>query len=664
MNRVSVYMLLLAVLLAMFVNTASAALNRQEKIDSIINVLPKLKEDTNKVILMDFVAAELSYIDAAKGMQYSQMELALAKKLNWRRGIGLAYVAIGYNYEATGDIPNCVNANIEAIKYFEETGLRQGIGVAYSTIGNLYLQTNIYDKAIENSFKAIKIFEELKDTANTARMHANIGGAYLGLKNYDKSLKYYREAQREMIWVKDSFNLGIVYGDIGSVYFETSDYNKSLDYSRISLSIFNRLDDEPQISHALGQIGKAYYKLKDIDEALDYIYRSILIKRKLNIEYELADNLGVLGTICLDYYKDSGVGYSNKIIKELYGSKSLLTIADSAFNQALRLEKKYGSLENAMVVYKQLSEINKIKGDYKKAFDFYQEYTTYKDSVDRTRNTEKIAKFENERALLIKQRQIEEDQRKSKERLFFISITVLLLIIIIIVVRNFYKQRTLTKQKEDLANQKELLIQDKDVLIKEIHHRVKNNLQVVVSLLDLQTGNTNDEVAKRAMTESAVRVKSISLIHRFLYQNDNITSIEFNNFIKELFAQVYIVFKSPGQQISLNENVPLTYLDIDTAVPLGLILNELLVNSFKYAFLSKNGHIDITLEANDEGYVLQFSDSGPGLGGSFDIKMASTMGMTIMRNLSKQLGGKIYYDNYGNKFIISFKDVIGRKKIK
>lgn len=317
-----------------------------------------------------------------------------------------------------------------------------------------------------------------------------------------------------------------------------------------------------------------------------------------------------------------------------------------------------------MTTYELQYKIEAELGNYKDAFTFFQRYTSLKDSLFSLSNDEKIAGMETERALLVKERQIEEDKRRSKERLFFISITLLLAAIIIIIVRNFYRQRQLTAQKARLVEDKEGLLKDKDMLIKEIHHRVKNNLQVVVSLLDLQTGNTGDEIARKTMTESAARVKSISLIHRFLYQNDDVTGIEYNNFVKELFAQVVFVFKKPGQNVVLKEEVPVIVLDIDTAVPLGLIMNELLINSFKYAFPDADGIVNISLRQTGELYELTYSDNGQGLPAGFDIRKATSTGMTIMRSLSKQLGGSITYQPDNNRFVVVFKDLLGRKKIK
>ena len=212
-----------------------------------------------------------------------------------------------------------------------------------------------------------------------------------------------------------------------------------------------------------------------------------------------------------------------------------------------------------------------------------------------------------------------------------------------------------TQLKLALSEQAELLA-EKDVLMKEIHHRVKNNLQVISGLLELQSKALNDETAKEALMEGRNRVRSIALIHQNLYQFENLSSIELKRFSNDLCRQVEAVFKKQ-HTVKLATRVPVLYLDIDSAVPLGLIMNELLSNSFKYAFDDDNtGEIDLEIATVAEGrYELVYSDNGPGLPEDFDISRATTLGMQLINDLSRQIGGNMRYEyKNGARFIIHF----------
>lgn len=220
------------------------------------------------------------------------------------------------------------------------------------------------------------------------------------------------------------------------------------------------------------------------------------------------------------------------------------------------------------------------------------------------------------------------------------------------------KEVELGKQRSD-----ELVLQ-KDMLLREIHHRVKNNLQVISALLELQSNSLVDENAKKAITESISRVRSISLIHQQLYQDEQVATIEISKFISDLFIQVSSLYQL-GETVELINNVSEQQFDIDTAVSLGLILNELFTNSFKYAFTNgKQGAIKVDLEeVAAHNYKLYYSDNGPGIPLTFNVEKSKSLGMRMMNRLSKQIGGKLLYDRPGARFVISFLDETGRKAI-
>ncbi len=221
------------------------------------------------------------------------------------------------------------------------------------------------------------------------------------------------------------------------------------------------------------------------------------------------------------------------------------------------------------------------------------------------------------------------------------------------------KQRTLVieQQKETV----EKMLSEKEVLLKEIHHRVKNNLQTISSMLMLQSAGLKDEEAKKAITESQSRVRSIALVHQKLYQTDGLEKVELNAFVKDLIAQVQSLYRSQSNNVTIQQDIPETYLLIDKAIPLGLILNELFTNSFKYAFnATEKGIIDITLQpviAADKTrkVKLTYRDTGPGLSSAQELENASTLGLRLVKLLSQQIGAELNYsNNNGSEFIFTF----------
>lgn len=209
-------------------------------------------------------------------------------------------------------------------------------------------------------------------------------------------------------------------------------------------------------------------------------------------------------------------------------------------------------------------------------------------------------------------------------------------------------------------------LNEKEILLKEIHHRVKNNLQVISALLEMQGSRSKNEEIKAAIIESQNRVLSIAFIHQNLYQHDDIKGVEVQSFVNELAKHIHHVFSKPDCEITVENNMPQTYLDIDTAVPLGLIINELLTNSYKYAFVNKNGGtIKVGLTKKREGeYLFTYFDSGVGLPKNYDVNKATSLGLRLVRQLAKQLAGKINYTyNDGSKFEFVLMDYETRSRI-
>jgi two-component sensor histidine kinase len=208
-------------------------------------------------------------------------------------------------------------------------------------------------------------------------------------------------------------------------------------------------------------------------------------------------------------------------------------------------------------------------------------------------------------------------------------------------------------------------LSEKELLLKEIHHRVKNNLQVISSLLDLQSRGIEDEGALATFMEGQNRVKAMSLIHQKLYQNENLAAIDFKEYAELLIVDLATIFKKTDHiQVEVNGHGNTLY-DIDTAVPLGLILNELISNAYKYAFEEVSGKISVVIQSLDSGeHQLTVSDTGGGLPEGFDFLKAKSLGLRLVRRLAKQLYGRVDYTyDHGSSFVIIFRDTLDRKAL-
>lgn len=200
-------------------------------------------------------------------------------------------------------------------------------------------------------------------------------------------------------------------------------------------------------------------------------------------------------------------------------------------------------------------------------------------------------------------------------------------------------------------------LQEKELLLKEVHHRVKNNMQVISSLLNIQAESVEDEEFSILLSESQQRIKSMSLIHENLYQSEDLLSINFQEYIEMLGNSLCRSYNIEGMSVSMDLNVEDISLDIETAVPCGLIINELISNSLKHAYKGRTGTglINVSFTRFEDFYVLSISDDGNGMPEGFSFDNISSMGMEIVCILTNQLNGNIQLiKNQGTTFRISF----------
>jgi len=216
--------------------------------------------------------------------------------------------------------------------------------------------------------------------------------------------------------------------------------------------------------------------------------------------------------------------------------------------------------------------------------------------------------------------------------------------------------RDISERKEAEKKLKASL-KEKEVLLREIHHRVKNNMQIISSLLRLQSANIKQKEYLEIFRDSQNRIMSMALIHEKLYRSEDFTRINFNEYIKELVSELLHSYKA-SDRITLHVDTDSVALDVDSAVPCGLIINELVTNSIKYAFPNnKPGEISISLHRNNEGEVeLVVSDNGIGIPDTVDIRKTDSLGLRLVTLLAEnQLGGRIDLNtNNGTEFKIRF----------
>lgn len=519
-----------------------------------------------------------------------------------------------------------------------------------------YAKLQLYDKQIVIR----KRKRELGITENVA-----FYDIYSNLGLHRKARNQYIMEVKPTIADNDSYGLAKYHSKVGnylrldnSAPTALSELKKAKAYLDVFINDISKQKTEKELfdteflkAEIEGNIGKCHVLLGEFEEAIPLLESSIEVLKTSPVnshQIEVVDNTLDLADANLqlerfrEAKKNLDIDFDNtSILQDIKRNRLLASFYDRVENY-----------RNAATYYRRNERI-KDSLNQKQASLLKQQLVTIVANED----------LENSQRLIDEQKRINEQARnemKAKDErinLVFISLIFTLLGfagLVYAYLKSIKNQRLIAEQKHIIENS----LIEKDSLLKEIHHRVKNNLQMVSSLLSLQTKNTRSKSAIEALEEGKSRVKAMALIHQKLYQNDDLSVIEMQGYIESLINSVQSVYKKGGHNISITIDAEGTELDIDRAIPFGLILNELVSNSFKYAFpeSDENGKIYIHLRKNgDQGYF-EYTDNGVGMPEDADERTNSSMGIRLMNRLVNQLQSKLNIDrdSEGVRFWFNF----------
>ncbi|WP_289064103.1 histidine kinase dimerization/phosphoacceptor domain -containing protein [uncultured Zobellia sp.] len=490
---------------------------------------------------------------------------------------------------------------IEIRKEQRELGINENVAFY-----DIYANLGMYRKAMEHYIDNVKKTIEENDFYAQAEYYNNLGN-YLRLdESAPTALSHYKKAKgyidvfMNLITRKKSeeeveqANLlkGIIEGNIGKCHVELKQYKEAIPHLESAINTLKKYKSKElssEITENSLAISECYLQLQDYEKATDFLSD--------NLETSTTENLLRKNRLLALYY-DKTEDYKNAA---LYLKKNI-RVRDSILDNQSELRKQ----QLATVMGQDLAVSQTMLAEQKLA-------------LEKSRS-DMMAKDRNINLVLIS--------------LLFTLVGFAGLVYAYL--KSIKNQRLIAEQKYIIENS----LVEKDSLLKEIHHRVKNNLQMVSSLLSLQTKNTRSKAAIEALEEGKSRVKAMALIHQKLYQNEDLSVIEMQSYIESLINSVQSVYKKGGHNINITVDAEGVELDIDRAIPFGLMLNELVSNSFKYAFPEndENGKIYIHIRkiGEKEGYF-EYSDNGIGLPEDTDERANSSMGIRLMNRLANQL---------------------------
>jgi two-component sensor histidine kinase/Flp pilus assembly protein TadD len=525
-----------------------------------------------------------------------------------------------------------------------------GLGAVFDKMGQPDSSIKYYDQALA-------IYATLKDTANWVIVGSNLSAIYMTKGMYDKSLEYAFQSMEVLESGGASRALASCYNTVATVYLNTGDLLRSLEYHRKALRVRREIGYARGVGISYGNMGDTFARLRQYDSALTFLLLAVKIKDSLGDDTSPALNnlaevyieLGKLGearnaltgALKINEAQHNLLGQIenlNNLGKVAFAGRDY-TSCERYLLRAETLLRDVDAWENLRDNKELWVALCKQKGNYERALFYTEELLEVKDKIMSKEKAESLAlmqvRYETER----KENQIvllERDKALRDSQLELNQVWIRLLIggavllgIIVLLIWNQFKMSQKGKEKVEM-------------LLKELNHRVKNNLQILSSILTLQSQQLEDPTAIDAIKSSEGRINAMALIHRKLYGGEPGQPVNLKDYVGELVGYLAQTFGNRHRKIDLKLDLADVNLIVDKAIPLGLVLNELVTNAFKYALVDQpEPKLTVSLcLRHGVDLLIQIKDNGPGMGPQQDSNLPS-FGLKMVNILMKELQGKM-----------------------
>lgn len=659
-----------------FVMLSGAVFSQSTNADSLLAVLSRSSDDNEKIEALNQLFKLAFNSDAEKARNYGQQVVGLSKKTGNKLALAIAYKDIGVTFLLVSNFDSAQYYNQLAKQEFEKLLRRndgtdrakilEGYAGLIANIGNWFYYQSALDSAVQYQLRAVELSGQSGIEKAKANALGTLASIYVEQAKYDQAIALYFEALHTFERLGNQDGISRSYQGIGQI---NCDYlNKcqpALDYFRKALGIKKKIGSERGIAYVFRLLGDAHKSLSALDSANYYYEKTIELAKKIGDKRLLIDGYSGLAdnekeldkprseriktilkfiVVAKEIEREDAlaVGYSN--LSQIYAEGGDYEKAVSYANQAISLaaeQKNYRSLKSLYytlyIIYK-----NHLH-DQPQALAALEAYLVNHDSVSNAEKFRAVEDINTQYETEKKENTIalqKEALRHERVRFWFIAG---FLVLALAVGALLFRLTRILRQRNA----------EKEFLIKEIHHRVKNNLQVLSSLLHLQSRHIRDETALHAVREGQNRVDAMGLIHQKLYMGENLAAVEMGDYLRELSDTLLDTFGLDDGRVQIVCRLEPLRLDVDTAIPLGLIINELATNSLKYAFPGdRTGTLEIALWKDESGRLcLRVSDDGVGkTGAATDAKKGTGFGTNLVEMLAKKLKGKPETTSGGNGY--------------
>jgi len=506
----------------------------------------------------------------------------------------------------------------KALELNRKIGDTEGLGLNNYMLGLVADNSGSPTVAIKYFLEAKENFVEINNQFLIANTNNLIGVSFLQLEDYKEAENYFLNALKEFDKLNTPVYKANILNNLGRLYGERdNNHSKSIEFYRTAFNIYVENDVDRGACEAAYNIGSRFRNLANTDSCRFYLTKSLNIAEKIDYQRQISRINGEFS----EYYIDL-----NNLEEARVHNKKCLDIA---------LEKEYQVIQHEALTRQ--STIESLSGNYRLALQYLNDGVNLaeeiynQDILETTKKLEtkyQVTQKENEN-LQLKQKNQQQELRtlraNRRNNLLGLGLGATALLGGVA----FVSYRNSDKQKKRIEN-----------LQRELHHRLKNNLSLVDAFLDTSEKAIEDEKTIRVMHELKNRIGSIARVHELLVKSDDITKVNLEEYVNQLGTDIMQTF--PNNNIQLFVNVPKTLsLDSTKSFPVGMIINEFITNSMKYAFPDKHGYVRVDINEQNKVFDMKLSDDGVGMNTNIQMKQSDSFGLRIMHLLTEQLKGKL-----------------------
>ena len=674
-------------------------------IDSLLIEIKKTNNDTLIINQYFAIGAEFVNIDTNKSTFYSNLVLNKSTKINYKKGVAQYYYIKAKELYLYGELKKSLQYIAKGKKFL--TNKNSEIYLDFCYLEGLNLSgLSEFDKGIKLTLRTLNLLNpRSKKYLQIARLNFAMASLYVRNNQFDESLKFLPIAITNFRKVKNSFGEIQCYVELHNVNYLLGNDKKAFNAILEALNVYNEndLNNVLALRTIYYKLGESYSRNNNFKKAIKYFDLALNLNIDIKEDIEKYTISGLLAEAycysnqykkCIQtidfasknlFYDELNLQYSYLLKSKAYFGLKEYNLSKRYIDSALvkvPILKAKGIIDfNEKQYFKDLSLIEYELGNYKEAYLYANKYSEIEIEDLKSEKAKRIEGLQEQfdskekdlklKNLLFYNQKKELESLKSKKRIAILSIVIFFLSVGVILFCIFYrikikntiilqnKNHEIERKNSDLLSARESLkklLQEKEVLLKEIHHRVKNNLQLVVSLLNIQSRVNRHPTVNEFIEKSQSRIISMSLIHQNLYNTEDVSHIYFQKYLEDLVGNLLHTFNNKLIKVIIKSGG--SYFDIQTAIPLGLIINEILCNSLKHAFgEGVHGEIVIDLQKIDETFSLTISDNGKGMDDKK--KRKDAIGMDLVELLIIQLKATISkVEGKGTKYEIKFKDII------